>query len=68
MSDDIQNAHEYLENLRKQKTGIQLKFGSLLEYLDIKAKDKGIPMRPLAEGIWRSCRRERFYLQRFQLR
>ena len=45
MSDDIQNAHEYLENLRKQKTGVQLKFGSLLEYLDIKAKEMGVPMR-----------------------
>ncbi len=45
MINGAQDAYEYLENLKKQKTGFKPKFGSLLAYLDIKAKKMGIPMR-----------------------
>ena len=45
MSNDVQNAQEYLENLKKQNTGFKPKFGSLMEYLDIKAKKNGVPIR-----------------------
>ncbi len=42
---EVQNAYEYLEELKKRGNGTRPSFGSLLEYLDIRAKEMGVPLR-----------------------
>ena len=61
MSDDARNAHEYLEKLKRQNPVLKPRFDTLLEYLDIRAKEMGVPMRgqfeltPLCNFDCRMC-------------
>ena len=43
--DDAQNAYEYLDNLKRINTNAKPSFSSLRDYLDLKAKKAGVPLR-----------------------